>query len=104
MLEKKEDKTITKVTGLLDIRYGRSRTEKVEDVIEDLFKFREDDYEDDDALMLAMRDLRQRRIDLKMTLGASSLKELHPCAEVLKKSSTIKQIILSPKIGTNMSI
>ena len=25
----KEDQTLTKVVGLLDIRYGRSRTEKV---------------------------------------------------------------------------
>ena len=30
VLEKKEDQTITKVTGLLDVRYRRSRTEKVE--------------------------------------------------------------------------
>ena len=29
VLEKKEDQTITKVTGLLYLRYGRSRTEKV---------------------------------------------------------------------------
>ena len=50
-----------------DIRYGRSGTEKVEDAIEDLFKFREDNYEDDDELMLAMKELRQRRVDLKMT-------------------------------------
>ena len=58
VLENKEDQTITRVTGFLDLRYGRSRTEKVEDAIEDLFKFREDDYEDDDAFMLAMRELR----------------------------------------------
>ena len=31
VLKKKEDQTITKVTGLLDLRYGRSRTEKVEE-------------------------------------------------------------------------
>ena len=56
-----------KVTRLLDSRYRRTRTEKVEEAIEDLFKFREDQYEDDDELMLAMRELRQRRVDLKMT-------------------------------------
>ena len=60
VLENKEDQTITTVTGLLDLRYGRSRTEKVEEAIEGLYRFREDDYEEDDALMLAMRELRQR--------------------------------------------
>ena len=43
-----------KVIAGLDKRYGRSRTEKVEDAIEDLFKFREDIHEDDDELMMAM--------------------------------------------------
>ena len=66
VLEKKTDQTIDKVAALLDVRYGRSRTEKVEDAINDLLKFREDDYEDDINLMLAMRELRQRRLDIKM--------------------------------------
>ena len=52
--------------GLLDARYGRSRTEKVEEVIEDYLKFREDQYEDYDELILAMKELRQSRIELKM--------------------------------------
>ena len=65
-MEKKEDWTITKVKGLLDLRYRRSRTEKVEEAIEDLIKFRDDDYEEDDALMLAMRELIQRRMDLNI--------------------------------------
>ena len=39
----------------------------MEDVIEDYLKFREDQYEDDDELILAMSELRQRRIDLKMS-------------------------------------
>ena len=67
ILVKKTDQTVCKVDGLLDIRYRRSRTEKVEDAIEDLFRFREDNFEDDDELMLAMKELRQRRVDLKMT-------------------------------------
>ena len=54
VIVKKEDQTVDKVTRLLDSRYGRTRTEKVEEAIEDLFKFREDQYEDDDELMLAM--------------------------------------------------
>ena len=44
-----------------------TRTEKVEEVIEDLFRFRDDQYEDDDELMLAMSELRQRRVELKVT-------------------------------------
>ena len=58
VLVKKEDQTVDNVTRLMDSRYGRTRTEKVEEAIEDLFKFREDQYEDDDELMLAMRELR----------------------------------------------
>ena len=58
VLVRKMDQTVDKVVGLLDGRYGRSRTEKVEEAIEDLFKFREDHYEDDDELMLAMKELR----------------------------------------------
>ena len=63
LLENKEDQTITTVTGLLDLRYGRSRTERVEEAIEDLFRFREDDCEEDDALMMAMKEIRQTRMD-----------------------------------------
>ena len=64
---KKTDQTVDKVVELLDVKYGRSRTEKVDEAIEDLLKFREDQYEDDDELMLAMKELRQRRVELKMT-------------------------------------
>ena len=67
VLIKKTDQTVDKVVELLDAKYGRSRTEKVEEAIEDLLKFREDQYEDDDELILAMKELRQRRVELKMT-------------------------------------
>ena len=66
VLIKKTDQTLKKVVELLDVKYGRSRTEKVEEAIEDLLKLREDQYEVDDELMLAMRELRQRRVELKM--------------------------------------
>ena len=59
-----EDQTVDKVARLLNSRYGRTRTEKVEEAIEDLFRFREDQYEDYDELMLAMSELRQRRVEL----------------------------------------
>ena len=49
------------------MKYGRSRTEKVEEAITDLLKFREDQYEDDDELILVIKELRQRRVELKMT-------------------------------------
>ena len=35
--------------------------------VEYLLRFREDQYEDDDELILAMKELRQRRVELKMT-------------------------------------
>ena len=55
VLIKKTDQTLEKVIELLDAKYGRSRTEKVEDVIEDYLKFREDQCEDDGELVLAMK-------------------------------------------------
>ena len=63
----KNDQNVKKVTTLLNERYGRTQTEKVEEAIEDLFKFREDQFEDDDELMLAMSELRKRRVDLEIT-------------------------------------
>ena len=56
VLVKKEDQTVDKVAGLLDGRYGRSWTEKVKELIVDLFKFKEDQYEDADELTLAMKE------------------------------------------------
>ena len=63
----KNDQNVKKVISLLNERYGRTRTEKVEEAIEDLFRFREDQFEDDDELMLAMSELRKRREDLEIT-------------------------------------
>ena len=63
----KDDQNVKKVVTLLNERYGRTRTEKVEEAIEDLFKFREDNFEDDDELMLAMSELRNRRVDLEIS-------------------------------------
>ena len=39
VLIKKQDQTIDKVLGLLDAKYGRTRTEKVEEWVEDFLKF-----------------------------------------------------------------
>ena len=38
----KNDQNVKKVINLLNERYGRTRTKKVEEAIEDLFRFRED--------------------------------------------------------------
>ena len=58
MIEK-TDKTLEKVVELLDVKYGRSRTEKVEEAVEDLLKFRGDQFKDDDDLILVMKELNQ---------------------------------------------
>ena len=63
---KKDDQKVAKVLTQFNKRYGRTRTEKVEEAIEDLFKFREDQYEDDDELILAMSELRQRSVELEI--------------------------------------
>ena len=49
------------------MKYGRSRPEKVEDVIGDYLKFKEENYEDDDELILVMKELTQRRVELRMS-------------------------------------
>ena len=53
----KTDQTIKKVLELLDLKYGRTTTEKVEECIEDLMKFREDQYDEDDELILAIHPM-----------------------------------------------
>ena len=58
--------TINKVVRLLDVKYGRTRTEKVKEYVDDLLKLQEDQYEDDDELILAMKELNQKRQELKM--------------------------------------
>ena len=45
-----------KVFEFLDMKYNKSRTEKVEDVIEDYIEFWRDPYEDDVELILAMKE------------------------------------------------
>ena len=67
VIETKEDQNVKKVITLLNERYGRTRTEKVEEAIDDYFRFREDNFDDDDELMLSMSELRKRRVDLEMT-------------------------------------
>ena len=67
VLEKKSDQTIKKVLEILIGKYGRTRTEKVEECVEDWLKFKEDMFEEDDELILAMEEIDQRRKELKIT-------------------------------------
>ena len=49
------------------MKYGRSRTEQIEELVDDLLNFREDQYEDDGELLLAMKDIRRRETEMKIT-------------------------------------
>ena len=97
MLENKDNQTITRVTGLLVLRYGQSRTEGVEKAIENLFIFREDDYKEDDALMMAMKEIRKRRMDLNITFD-----EFHAVWMLMKLKKRKK--IDSPELQALLSV
>ena len=55
------------VLELLDIKFRRTRTDKVKEIIEDWMRFRDDKFEDDGELLLGMKEINQRRKDLKKT-------------------------------------
>ena len=67
VLEKKQENMIKKVLELLEVKYGRSRTEKIEECVEDILKFKEDQYEENEELILAMKEIWQRQKELKIT-------------------------------------
>ena len=56
-----------KVLEILTLKYGRTRVEKIEDFMDEWSKFKDDHYEDDGELLLGMKELNQRRKELKMT-------------------------------------
>ena len=68
-LEKKSDQTILKVLDLLDSKYGRLKTERVEEIMDKWLKFKDDSFEDNGVLLLGMKELRQRKKELKITEG-----------------------------------
>ena len=49
-----EKQKVKKVMDCLEIRYGRTRLEKFEELVTDYVKFREDDYEDEDYLQVIL--------------------------------------------------
>ena len=67
VLEKKTDQTIKKVLEIIDVKYRRKRTEKVEECVKDWLRFKEDQFEEDDELMLAMKEINQRRKELQIS-------------------------------------
>ena len=63
----KTDQTMKRVLEILALKYGRTRVEKIEDFMDDWDKFRDNQYDDDGELLLGMKELNQRRKELKMT-------------------------------------
>ena len=66
-MDKKPDQKVKQVLKLLDPKYGQTRTEKVKEVVDDWLKFKEDQYKDDGELLLAMKDIRRRETEMKIT-------------------------------------
>ena len=67
VLEKKQDQTIKKALELIEVKCGRLRTEQIEECVDHILKFKENNYEEESELMLAMKEIRQRVMDLKIT-------------------------------------
>ena len=67
VLENKEDQTIKKVLDILTIKYGCTRIKKIEDFMDKWTKFKGNKYDDDEELLLGMKEINQRRKDLQMT-------------------------------------
>ena len=65
-MDKKPDQTVKQVLELLDPKYSQIRTEKANEVVDDWLNFKEDQYEDDRELILAIKEISQRHKDLKM--------------------------------------
>ena len=59
VLEKKTDMTMKCVLDLLDIKYGHTRTEKIEEVVEDWMKFKQDQFKEDRKFILSMKEINQ---------------------------------------------
>ena len=66
VLETNEDETLKQILEILTFKYGRTRVEKIEDFMDDWSKFKDDQYKDDSELLLGMKELNQRRRELKM--------------------------------------
>ena len=66
-LKKKSDQTILKILDLLDSKYGRMKTERIEEIMDKWMKFKDNTFEDDGELLLGMKELWRRTKELKVT-------------------------------------
>ena len=55
------------VIKCLENTYGRTRLEKIEELVLDCIKFNENDYNDERDFLHAMEDIERRKEDLKTT-------------------------------------
>ena len=51
----------------MDVKYSRTRIRKVEQHVKDWLEFREDQYEEEDELLCAMKEINQRRNKWKIS-------------------------------------
>ena len=67
VLGRKRDQLVQRVLEILKTKYGRTRIEKVEECVQDWIEFKEDQFENEDELLLAMEEIELRRKELEMT-------------------------------------
>ena len=62
-----EKQKVKEIIACLEEIYGRTRLEKMEELVLDWIGFRDDDYEDEYNFLHAMEELQRRKEDMKMT-------------------------------------
>ena len=67
VLDRKTDQNVKKAFEILEVKYKRSHTEKIEECVDDILKFWKDQYEEEGDLILAMKEIHQRERELKIT-------------------------------------
>ena len=58
---------VIKVMEVLKVKYERKRIEKIEEYVKDWLDFKEAEYDSDDELMFAMKELVNRKKELKVS-------------------------------------
>ena len=61
-----EKQKVKEVTDGLEIRYGWTRLERLEELVSEYIKFRVEDYEDEDDLLQVMLEFQRRKEELKV--------------------------------------
>ena len=65
-LSSPEKQKVDDVIKCLKYRYGRTRLEKIEELVLDWIKFNENDYDDEGDFLYAMEEKERRKEDLKV--------------------------------------